>query len=87
MPRYVVPAFFLIEADNEFDADDLASRIQGLANHGRCSEVDGFLLLDESIPTMEVLEGENVFSLLKFIPRTHSEHKIVANCNVGDDCV
>jgi hypothetical protein len=61
MKRFLIPAFFVIHADNEKGAETIAGNALEHANFSvRRSHKDNSLLLDEELPTREVpiVEGE-----------------------------
>lgn len=55
MKRFLVPAFFVIDAEKSSAADDIASQMQDAANRVHPKGTgERFLMLDEELPTVEV---------------------------------
>lgn len=55
MKRFLIPAFFVVHAEDEARAEYLAAQMQSAANASlHAIEGDASLLLDEELPTREV---------------------------------
>lgn len=66
MKRFLIPAFFVIDAETQTEAEELSCRMQEIANDGIQGSGTFFLMQDEERPTREVpIEGE--------LPHTYPE--------------
>lgn len=66
MSSYLIPAYIVVNAKDVRAADDAASGFQNRAN-GLLKTEDGFLMLDETIPTIKLKEYELPASVLDLL--------------------
>jgi hypothetical protein len=72
--RYIVPAFFIVEATSEDHADDIVSDIQDHVNF-EPYRPDVGLYIDEVIPTLPMPEewdtAYTVMDMIEFVPKVN----------------
>lgn len=66
MPNYLIPAYIVVNAKDVHAADDAASGFQNTAN-GLLKTEDGFIMLDEEIPTIKLREYQLPASVLDLL--------------------
>jgi len=54
MKRFLIPAFFVIDAETQTEAEELSCRMQEIANDGIQAKTVHFLMQDEELPTKEI---------------------------------